>query len=152
MMPSETERVVGSLIEGEYTPMITEESELTAGIEQSTIPTIYGYLGTTLKEGAKAYLSTALAVSYSSEYDVFAEGGEEALVTICSFSGGKVTSNTRTLADVEMDTVEISLNPLVLFGIICAVLMILDITIRKIRWKDVKNNLLRLRAKMKKTK
>ncbi len=290
IMLSETERVVvSSLIEGEYTPIITEASELTAGVEQSAIPTIYGYLGTTLKEGATAYLSTesghpiyaawqygigtvasymsdlsgkwssdwlanevgtlltsqmvettvdaihhdssmnadisvrgksaditvttlgtatdhiltatvssaggletytltqtstgvyegsiaagtsgiyelmliesdsaggivdylstAVAVSYSSEYDAFAEGGEEALTTICSFSGGKVTSNSRTLADVEMDTVEISLNPLVIFGIICAVLMITDITIRKVRWKDVKNNLLRLKARMKK--
>ncbi len=96
------------------------------------------------------YLSCAVAVSYSLEYDAFAESGEEALSTICSFSGGKVTGNTNALADIEMDSVEISLNPLVIFGIICAVLMISDIKIRKVGWKDVKNNLLRLKAKIKK--
>ena len=91
------------------------------------------------------YLETALAISYSSEYNAFAESGEGLLSSICSHSGGIVSSDTSLLADVEMENVDILKDPLVAFAIICAVLMLADFIIRLLRWKDVKEFLFRLK-------
>ncbi len=289
IMKSEAERVVvDSQIEGEFTPVISESSALTAEIAETSLPTIYGYLGTTLKEDATAYLSTeeghpiyaawkygegtvasfmsdlsgewsedwltsdvgtfitsqmvattvdrvhndssmiseisvqegsahiivntlatvtdhiltatvssdsgsetynltptgvgvyeavvnaeetgvyevtivendannnfvdslstAFATSYPAEYDAFAESGKEKLSAVCDYSDGIVTSRAQTLADIEMEKIEISINPLTVLSAICAVLMLADIAIRKIRWKDIKNYILKLRAGLK---
>ncbi len=286
IMKSEAERVVvDSRIEGKFTPVISEASTLTAEIDGSSIPAIYGYLGTTLKEDATAYLSTdeghpiyaawqygegtvasfmsdlsgewskdwlrsdvglfitsqmvattidpvhsdsslvaeisvqddsahiivntlaavtdhnltatvstdsgsetydlaptgvgvyeavvkadetgvyevtivendennafvdslytAFATSYSAEYDAFAESGKEKLSAACSYSDGIVTGRAQSLADIEMERIEISINPLTVLSAICAVLMLADIAIRKIRWKDIKNYFLKFKA------
>ncbi len=58
IMLSETEQVtVSSLITGEFYPVTTDESPLTESSSPS-LPVLYGYLGTTIKENATAYLST----------------------------------------------------------------------------------------------
>ncbi len=57
-MLSETEQVTASsLITGKFYPVVSEDSPLTESIS-SELPVLYGYLGTTIKENATAYLST----------------------------------------------------------------------------------------------
>ena len=75
-------------------------------------------------------LNSALAVSYSTEYDVFCEASDILLDCICSYSGGIVTDDISKLADIEMDRVEVLKDPLVLFTIISAFLMLADFVIR----------------------
>ena len=83
------------------------------------------------------YLETAIAVSYSNEYDVFAESGEAVLDALCATTGGKVFSSLQQLAQVKVSPIDIIFNPRVLFAIIALCLMIADIAIRKLRWKDI---------------
>ena len=78
------------------------------------------------------YFDTAWAVSYSAEYDAFADDGEGLLESICAHSDGMVTGNLEKLASVRMDTV------MIVLAIICAALMLADFIIRLLRWKDVK--------------
>lgn len=88
---------------------------------------------------------TALAVSYSGEYNAFAEDGDSLLMSICSHSGGMVTTNVTKLTQVEMESVEIYTNPLIAFAIFCGALMLADFIIRLLRWKDVKEFIAKLK-------
>ena len=59
IMMSETEQAkVSSLIVGEFVPVIEEQSELTASLQDAELPILTGYLGTALKENATAYLTS----------------------------------------------------------------------------------------------
>ncbi len=84
------------------------------------------------------YLDTALAVSYSSEYDAFGESGEGLLEQVCSYSGGMVAENPEPLAEIEMDKVEEIRDPLIPIALICAVFILADLILRLLRMKDVK--------------
>ena len=85
------------------------------------------------------YLETAIAVSYSSEYDAFATSGEPLLNTLCSYTDGELYTDMQKLANVQVSSISILFDPMVLFCIIAAVLMLCDIAIRKLRWKDIRN-------------
>ncbi len=85
------------------------------------------------------YLETAIAVSYSGEYDAFAASGESLLSTLCSYSAGGIYSDMQELANVPVSSVSILFNPMVAFAVIALILMLADIAIRKLRWKDIRN-------------
>ena len=89
------------------------------------------------------YLDTALAVSYSEEYNAFSEPGDGLLSAICSYSDGIVTSDISRLAEIKMDSVEIVKDPMIPLALICAALMLADLIIRLLRVKDVKEFLRR---------
>ena len=95
------------------------------------------------------YLDTALAVSYSKEYDAFTEPGEGLLTAICSHSDGIVTSDISKLTAIEMDSVEIVKDPMIPIALICAALMLADLIIRLLRVKDIKEFLRRFNTKQK---
>ena len=95
------------------------------------------------------YLDTALAVSYSKEYDAFTESGEGLLIEICSHSDGIVTSDISKLTAIEMDSVETVKDPLIPIALICAALMLIDLIIRLLRVKDIKEFLRRFNTKQK---
>jgi hypothetical protein len=44
-----------------------------------------------------------------------------------------------------MDAKSFVYNPWIILGIIVAILLIIDIAVRKIRWKDIKDYFLRIR-------
>ena len=87
------------------------------------------------------HLGSAVAVSYPKEYDAFANGGDTLLEMLCSYSGGGVFADPEELVKAKAKTAPEVLDPLVLFAVICSMLMLGDIAIRKLRWKDVKNQL-----------
>jgi len=84
------------------------------------------------------YLDTALAISYSTEYNAFGESGAGLLESVSSYSGGIVAENPAALAEVEMAKADVLKDPLIPIVIICAVLMLADLILRLLRWKDVK--------------
>ncbi len=91
------------------------------------------------------YVETAVARSYSAEYDAFADSGESLLNNICSYSNGKIFSSISELVSVKVSSVSIIYNPMVLFAILSLLMLLTDIAIRKLRWKDLKNYLIRIK-------
>ena len=89
------------------------------------------------------YLDTALAVSYSQEYNAFGPSGEQLLMGICNTCGGAIHTEAAQLAQVKVTTISKIHNPRVLFAVLCCILMLADIAIRKLRWKDIRNYFLR---------
>ncbi|MBR5133994.1 MAG: VWA domain-containing protein [Clostridia bacterium] len=81
---------------------------------------------------------TTVAASYSGEYNVFAADGRPLLTAVCEKTGGAVFDDLKPLADVDMSTIVSTFDPLVLFAVLSTLLMIADIAIRKLRWKDIK--------------
>ncbi|MBQ4101719.1 MAG: hypothetical protein IJC85_02405 [Oscillospiraceae bacterium] len=84
------------------------------------------------------HLETALAASFSSEYNVFAESGEYLLSGLCSHSGGQITDSAQELLSIEMPEIALVFDPTFLLCIVAMILLVADIAIRKLRWKDIK--------------
>lgn len=93
------------------------------------------------------YLKSALAVSYSSEYNAFAPAGDTLLMNICRYSGGSITDDLEELSNFEVKVITSVTNPLIPLGIIAALLLIADIAVRKLKWKDVRKYLFFLKPK-----
>ncbi len=115
------------------------------GIYTGSIPTVkagvYKLMVTQndLSGGAMDYLALPLAVTYCQEYNVFDPQGEELLRSCCNHTGGQLYTDMQALANLPVGSVRSYFNPLFLFALISAVLMIADISIRKLRWKDVQD-------------
>lgn len=93
------------------------------------------------------YWDTAITVSYLGEYDVFAAEGRTLLNTLCGYTGGKLYTNMQELADVQVGSVQNSYNPMAVFALLVSLIMLADIAIRKLRWKDIRNFFLTLKRK-----
>ena len=78
-------------------------------------------------------------IYYSAEYDAFTSGGDELLYNICRLTGGMVSDDIEELADVQMVVVDLNYTPVLPWAIFMTVLLLADIAIRKIRWKDIKH-------------
>lgn len=92
-------------------------------------------------------LQSAMAVSYSPEYDAFATGGEDLLSSVCGCSGGVVTSDIAKLLSVKTDPFEAVKDPLIPLAVLSALMLLADIIIRKLRWRDIKDRFKLLTAK-----
>lgn len=121
------------------------------GIFEAQIPTeqsgVYEIMITETDENNNIvdYLETAVAVAYSAEYDAFAESGEALLSSICGYSDGTIFTDLARLADVEVSTIRLIFNPMVLFAVISMILLLADIAVRKLRWKDIRGYLMRIK-------
>jgi len=121
------------------------------GIFEAQIPTeqsgVYEIMITETDEDNNIvdYLETAVAVSYSAEYDAFAENGEALLSSICGYSDGTIFTDLASLADVEVSTIRLIFNPMVLFAVISMILLLADIAVHKLRWKDIRGYLMRIK-------
>ncbi|MBE6638828.1 MAG: VWA domain-containing protein [Ruminococcaceae bacterium] len=80
---------------------------------------------------------TAMAVSYSEEYDAFAADGKLLLMSLCSYSNGDIFTDMKKLAGVSMPGIHILYNPIIPIAILTAILLLADIAIRKLRLKDL---------------
>lgn len=89
------------------------------------------------------YLETAVAVSYSAEYDAFAPSGEAFLSTLCSYSDGELFIDMKSLSEIQVSAISLSYNPMVLFAVLAMILLLADIAIRKLRWKDIRGYLIK---------
>lgn len=100
-----------------------------------------------LTETIVDYSALALTVSYPKEYDAFAQGGQELLSRLCGYSGGQLHTDLQPLANLPVSAVNSYYSPMGIFAAIAAILMLTDIAIRKLRWKDVCNYLSALNHK-----
>lgn len=80
----------------------------------------------------------AFCVSYSSEYDVFAEK-TDLLSQVAMLSGGISAKNPDELANVPAVPMEDVLDTFTPMAIAAAILMLLDILVRKLKLKDLKH-------------
>lgn len=112
-------------------------------------PGIYELMITQSDASGKAvdYMQTAIAVSYSKEYDAFAPAGDSLLMNLCRYSGGSVTDDPEQLSSYEVKVINAVTNPLIPLGIILAILLISDIAVRKLKWKDIRKYLFFLKPK-----
>ncbi len=136
-------RVNGS--EDEY-----KAHRLWAGMYEVSIPTEPNgkYEFEIIEESARGRLmdtyKMTLAAPYSGEYDSFSPGGEALLQNICSYHEGGVYTDLSELAGIKMNGIKIVFDPVTLFGVIALCLLLVDIGVRKLRWKDIKNTLVKL--------
>ena len=123
------------------------------GIYTATIPTakagVYEVLVTQTDMGGAVldYLSTNLAVSYPGEYNVYDTRGQELLTIACGNAGGQLHTDMKALANIPVGSVRDYFNPMIVMAIIASILMLADIAIRKLRWKDIRNFFLSRKAK-----
>lgn len=85
------------------------------------------------------YTQIPLAVSYFSEYNAFTEAGQDLLENLCKTTDGIFTDNISEIVNSDFDSTKLIYNPLIPFGILMALLLLADIAVRKIRWKDIKH-------------
>ncbi len=83
-------------------------------------------------------LDAFMVVPYSLEYDMFIEGGKEFLSGLCSYSEGAIYTDINQLAAVKTPGIELVYHPVVPLAIIAAIMMLVDIAVRKLRWKDIR--------------
>lgn len=103
----------------------------------------------TKKDGTLVdYAQTDFTVPYPKEYDLFAGGGRDLLVGISELTGGKctdgITDEYLSIANAVSQTISFPKDPTLWLVILAALLLLADIVIRKLRWKDVKYHLDRI--------
>ena len=89
-------------------------------------------------------IETAVAVSYSNEYDAFAPDGKLLLSNMCSYSEGGILDSVAKAAAIRLPTFAIVYDPIIPLAILIAAMVLVDIAVRKIRLKDIRNFLVKL--------
>ena len=89
------------------------------------------------------YLRTAAAVSYAGEYDAFDDGGEALLTELCGYSGGGVSEDPAALARIHIRSIGSIIDPVVPIAVIALLLLLIDIAVRKLRWRDIRGYLVK---------
>ncbi len=83
-------------------------------------------------------LSIIYVPGYSYEYDYFNTDGRSNLTSIAAAGGGELMMSVEELLRVEMPSLPFIYNPTILIMIITASVLAVDIIIRKLRIKDIK--------------
>ena len=115
------------------------------GLYKTTLPVngIGGYdvtvTQTDLKGETLDSWSGVVAVSVNKEYDAFVDSGLDLMKSVSLYGGGILTSGNQALAEVTAEPISTVKDFQLPFGIIFAVLFLIDTGIRKLRWKDFKN-------------
>ena len=115
------------------------------GLYKTTLPVngIGGYdvtvTQTDLKGETLDSWSGVAAVSVNKEYDAFVDSGLDLMKSVSLYGGGILTSGNQALAEVTAEPISTVKDFQLPFGIIFAVLFLIDTGIRKLRWKDFKN-------------
>ncbi len=97
---------------------------------------IYRYDTSTDSTDPVAHTEQAFCLSYSKEYDVFAEP-TEVLKNVAMLTGGAAASTVDDLLNIPTVPMEDILNTFTPMAIVAALLLLADITVRKLKWKDV---------------
>lgn len=84
-------------------------------------------------------LTTTLSVPVRAEYDVYGDNGQSLMKSICLQGGGVLAESPESLANVSAEAISAVSDFRIPFGILFVVLLLADIIIRKLRWKDIKN-------------
>ena len=101
-------------------------------------PGVYTVTVTHLKEDGELldFTKEQMAVSYSTEYDAFAEAeGETLLAQVCEATGGKMAYTASNVVEFEGRFIEQAIDPTVAMLVAVLALFLCDIAVRKFRWK-----------------
>ncbi len=82
--------------------------------------------------------TTVFAVAYSGEYDLFREGDSTLLSEIAAATGGSLDADPHELAALDLGTLRSAIALELPLCIIAAVILLVDIVIRRLTWADVK--------------
>ena len=137
--------------DGDYNLSVTVEDQtypmnlLQPGVYTASIPTpdvgIYPVQVHQFSSDGKQLdtLDAVICANWSPEYDAFAPSGQALMNSICSYCGGVVTQDAKTLADIRVESVQVVFDFMPLFATIIFACLLADIAIRRLRWKDIKN-------------
>ena len=126
-------------------------TQISPGVYRGSIPTegMGGYpftvTQTSRENEAIDMVSQVVSVSASAEHNVFGANGQALMTGISTGAGGILTDTPTDLAKVDPDSVSVVTYFRVLIGILFTLLLLADIGIRKLRWKDLRNLALRLK-------
>lgn len=111
-----------------------------AGTFRTEVPGVYALKITKIVREAEEEYVFYTAFSYSKEYVAFADDSEcfKFMESLSESGNGSMLFSAENLFGRENETVESNYNPALLFLIICAVLFLLDIVVRKfkIKWPN----------------
>lgn len=85
------------------------------------------------------YAETALAVSYSPEYDTFLAPNETLLESMCELGGGEVMTSVSDLLGILFVAVKSNKSLFIPFGILALLMLTADLVIRNTKWKIWQN-------------
>jgi hypothetical protein len=81
-----------------------------------------------------------LAVGWCPEYDAFAKDGKALLSVICNLTGGKLLETAAEGARISLPAVKTPKSPQLLFLVLCGILFLIDVAVRRLRIKDLKEH------------
>lgn len=84
-------------------------------------------------------LTAVLNVPVRAEYDAYSDNGQATMKSICLQGGGMLAASPDALANIQAEEISAVSDFRIPFGILFAIMLLADIGIRKLRWKDVKN-------------
>lgn len=84
-------------------------------------------------------LTTTVTVPVRAEFDAYGDDGQATMKSVCLQGGGVLADAPENLSKVSAEAISAVTDFRIPFGIIFVILMLADIIIRKLRWKDIKN-------------
>ena len=81
-----------------------------------------------------------LAVGWCPEYDAFAKDGKALLSVICNLTGGTLLETAAEGARISLPAVKSPKSPQLLFLVLCGILFLVDVAVRRLRIKDLKEH------------
>jgi hypothetical protein len=81
-----------------------------------------------------------LAVGWCPEYDAFAKDGKALLSVVCNLTGGKLLETAAEGARISLPAVKTPKSPHLLFLVLCGILFLIDVAVRRLRIKDLKEH------------
>lgn len=94
-------------------------------------------------------LETAAAAGYSQEYNEFRTDGADLLTAVAASGRGVAAENIKDLMVVRMEPFSRTIDPLLHIMLLLLVLLLVDIAVRKLRWKDIVAQYHRIMEKLK---
>lgn len=82
----------------------------------------------------------ALASGWCGEYDAFAPGGQALLATICNLTGGSLLQEAKQGADIVLAPLKTPRDLTAPFALLCGLLFLIDVAVRRLRLKDIKEH------------
>ena len=82
----------------------------------------------------------ALASGWCGEYDAFAPGGQALLTTVCNLTGGNLLKEATQGADIVLAPLRTPRDLTALFALLCALIFLVDVAVRRLRLKDIKEH------------
>lgn len=105
------------------------------------------YMGMTIDSFTFEYFP-----GYSYEYDCFNTSGQANMTSICAAGGGEMFTALEGVLDIEMLALPFNFNPIIILMIVSAAILVVDIILRKLKMKDIRDFISYFRSGLKNRK